>query len=78
MNFIIPPLIASILYMIYKIIDMKYISKEEQSFKSVLKDSVVVFLAGLASVLILEQMNDFNILDNPKGVLNAFTNEPDF
>jgi hypothetical protein len=78
MNFIISPLIASILYMVYKIIDMKYISKEEQSFKTILKDSVIVFLAGLASVLILEQMSDFNILDNPKGVLSAFTNAPDF
>jgi hypothetical protein len=78
MNFVIIPLVASIFYMIYKIIDMKYISKEELSLKPVVKDGLVVFLCGLASVIALEQLNNFDILDNPKTVLSAFTNEPDF
>jgi len=78
MNFVIIPLVASIFYMIYKIIDMKYISKEELTVKPIVKDGLVVFLCGLASVLALEQLNNFDILDNPKTVLSAFTNAPDF
>lgn len=78
MNYIIPSLIASIFYMIYKIIDIKYITKEEQSLNIVVKDGLVVFLCGMASTLALEQMNNYNLLDNPKNVLSAFTNDPDF
>ena len=64
--------------MIYKIIDMKYITKEEKSLKNITKDSLIVFLCGMASTLALEQMNNYNLLDNPKNVLSAFTNDPDF
>lgn len=78
MNFIIPSLVASIFYMIYKIIDLKYISKEELELKTVVKEGLVVFLCAIASAITLEQLNNYNILDNPKNVLSAFTNAPDF
>lgn len=78
MNFIIPSLVASIFYMIYKIIDLKYVSKEELLVKNVVKDGLVVFLCAIASSITLEQLNTYNILDSPKDVLSAFTNAPDF
>jgi hypothetical protein len=78
MNYIIPSLIASIFYMIYKIIDLKYISKEELLLKTVVKDGLVVFLCAIASSITLEQLNNYNLLDEPKNVLSAFTNAPDF
>jgi hypothetical protein len=78
MNFIIPSLVASIFYMIYKIIDLKYISKEELLLKTIVKEGLVVFLCAIASSITLEQLNNYNILDNPKNVLTAFTNAPDF
>ena len=78
MNFIVPSLVMSIIYMIYKIIDMKYISKEEKSLKNITKDSLVVFLCGIFSLFILEQLNINQIIGNSKEVLSAFTNDPDF
>ena len=78
MNFIIPSLVASIFYMIYKIIDLKYVSKEELLLKNVVKDGLVVFLCAIASSITLEQLNNYNLLDEPKNVLSAFTNAPDF
>jgi len=78
MNYIIPSLIASIFYMIYKIIDLKYISKEELLLKTVVKYGLVVFLCAIASSITLEQLNNYNLLDEPKNVLSAFTNAPDF
>ena len=78
MNFIIPSLIASIFYMIYKIVDIKYISKEELLLKTIIKEGIVVFLCSLASTIALEQLNTYNILESPNDVLTAFTNEPDF
>jgi len=78
MNFIIPPLIASIFYMIYKIIDMKYITKVEISLKDITKDSLIVFLCSMISMFGLEQLNINEIIGNSKESLSAFTNEPDF
>jgi hypothetical protein len=40
MNFIIPSLVASIFYIIFKVIDMKYISKEELPLKTIVKDII--------------------------------------
>ena len=78
MNFIVPSLVMSIIYMIYKIIDMKYISKEEKSLKNITKDSLVVFLCGIFALFILEQLNINQLIGNSKEVLSAFTNDPDF
>ena len=78
MNFIIPSLAISIIFMIYKIIDMKYITKEETSLKNVTKDSLIVFLCSIVSMFALEQLNINEIIGNSKESLSAFTNEPDF
>ena len=78
MNFIVPSLVMSIIYMMYKIIDTKYISKEEKSLKNITKDSLVVFLCGIFSMFIIEQLNINKLIGNSKDVLSAFTNDPDF
>jgi hypothetical protein len=64
--------------MIYKIIDMKYITKEENTLKNVTKDSLIVFLCSMVSLFALEQLNINEIIGNSKESLSAFTNEPDF
>jgi hypothetical protein len=78
MNFIIPSLAISIIFMIYKIIDMKYITKEEKSLKNITKDSLIVFLCSMVSLFGLEQLNINELIGNSKESLSAFTNEPDF
>lgn len=78
MNFILPSLAISILFMIYKIIDMKYITKEENTLKNITKDSLIVFLCGAVSLFGLEQLNINELIGNSKESLSAFTNEPDF
>ena len=78
MNFIIPSIAISILFMIYKIIDMKYITKEEKSLKNITKDSLIVFLCSAVSMFGLEQLNINELIGNSKESLSAFTNEPDF
>jgi len=78
MNFIIPSIAISIIFMIYKIIDMKYITKEENSLKNITKDSLIVFLCSMISMFGLEQLNINEIIGNSKESLSAFTNDPDF
>jgi len=64
--------------MIYKIIDMKYITKIEISLKDITKDSLIVFLCSMISMFGLEQLNINELIGNSKESLSAFTNEPDF
>jgi hypothetical protein len=78
MNFIIPSIAISFVFMIYKIIDMKYITKEENTLKNITKDSLIVFLCSMVSMFALEQLNINEIIGNSKESLTAFTNEPDF
>lgn len=78
MNFILPSLAISIIFMIYKIIDMKYITKEENTLKNITKDSLIVFLCSMVSMFGLEQLNINELIGNSKESLSAFTNEPDF
>ena len=78
MNFIIPSIAISILFMIYKIIDMKYITKEENTLKNITKDSLIVFLCSAVSMFGLEQLNINELIGDSKESLSAFTNEPDF
>ena len=78
MNFILPSIAISIIFMIYKIIDMKYITKEENSLKDITKDSLIVFLCSMISMFGLELLNINEIIGNSKESLSAFTNEPDF
>jgi len=44
MNFVIPTLAISIMYVLFKIIDTKYISKDDIPVKSITKDGFIVFL----------------------------------
>jgi hypothetical protein len=78
MNLILPSLSISILYIIYKIIDSKYISKEETALKSIFKDGLIVFLSGALSMFLIEQFKIEELMSNSKEALSAFTNEPDF
>ena len=59
MNFIVPSLVMSIIYMIYKIIDMKYISKEEKSLSSYAQVPIVkkILESFIYRVEILVQSN---------------------
>jgi hypothetical protein len=46
MNFIIPTLSISIMFIVFKIIDSKYITKDDKSLKLITKDGLVVFLSS--------------------------------
>ena len=78
MNFILPTLSISIMYVIFKIIDTKYITKDNKSIKIISKDGLVVFLCGAISMFLLEQLHVTHMTGGSKDALTAFTNAPDF
>lgn len=78
MNFILPTLSISIMYVIFKIIDTKYITKDNRSVKLITKDGLVVFLCGAISMFLLEKFQFTHMTGGSKDALTAFTNAPDF
>jgi len=78
MNFIVPTLSISIMYVIFKIIDTKYITKDDKSVKLITKDGLVVFLAGAITMFLLEKFKFSDMMGGSKESLSAFTNSPDF
>lgn len=78
MNFVLPTLSISILYVIFKIIDTKYITKDNRSVKLITKDGLVVFLCGAISMFLLEKFQFTHMTGGSKDALTAFTNAPDF
>lgn len=78
MNFILPTLSISIMYVIFKIIDTKYITKDNRSVKLITKDGLVVFLCGAVSLFLLEKFQLSHMTGGSKDALTAFTNAPDF
>ena len=78
MNFIIPTLSISIMFIVFKIIDSKYITKDDKSLKLITQDGLVVFLSGVISMFLLEQLEFTHIIGGAKESLSAFTNNPDF
>lgn len=78
MNFILPTLSISIMYVIFKIIDTKYVTKDNIPVKSITKDGFIVFMCGAISMFLLEQLQVTHIIGGAKELLSAFTNAPDF
>jgi hypothetical protein len=78
MNFVIPTLAISIMYVLFKIIDTKYISKDDIPVKSITKDGFIVFLCGSIILLAFEQLDFNNMIGGSSAALSAFTNSPDF
>jgi putative effector of murein hydrolase LrgA (UPF0299 family) len=84
--FIISALIAGIFFL-FKLLEMKYITKEWQPLKHVIRDSVYVFVSGVISLFLVLNMNgsvnDFmDVMTNTKGgdlkATQIFTDEPGF
>lgn len=78
-NMLIISLIISIIYFIFKFLEMRFIIKENKPLKELVKDSLFVYISSLIGFFILEQFNnmlesDIKVNTNPP----AFTNEAPF
>lgn len=83
---IISALISGVFFL-FKLLEMKYITKEWQPLKHTIRDSVYVFVSGVLCLFLVLNMsgsiNDFmNVMTNTKGgdlkATQIFTDEPGF
>ena len=66
------------IYLLIKLIDIKYIKKEEKPLKVLLIDSIIVFISVIIGNILLEQFGNYNSSGISKSVPIAFTSTPDF
>ena len=78
MNQVITSSIISIIFFIFKFIEMRFILKENKPLKSLFTDSLIVFIAATVAIILLEQFNLNEIIGNIKEAPSVFVNNPDF
>ena len=74
-NQMITSLIISVLYLITKFIEMRFILKENNPLKGLARDTLVVYLSVILGNFVMSQVGGIDI---SKSVPQVFTNNPDF
>ena len=68
-------LAVSLIYMIFKYIEMRFITKKNVPLKILFRDTLLVYLSVVLGDFILQQVKpDINLQSSPE----IFTNEPAF
>jgi O-antigen/teichoic acid export membrane protein len=74
-NYLVTSLIISIIFFIYKFIEMRYIIKENKPIKQFFKETLAVFSCSFIGIYLIDIINT-NI--NKIAPLNAYTGNPEF
>jgi len=75
---IIISIITSIIFFFIKFIKIRFLDKENEPIKEIVKETGFVFISSLLSGFLMDQFKFNNILENIKGTPSVFTNEPGF
>jgi hypothetical protein len=66
----------SVVYLIIKYLEMKFIVKEPKPMKIMIRDTIIVYLSVISGNFVLEQFGGVEqVVSNPPEI---FTNEPTF
>ena len=77
-QYILVSIVTSIIYFLVKFIKMRFVDKENEPLKIIIKETGYVFISSLLSGFLMEQFKFNNILENIKETPGVFTNEPGF
>jgi len=79
--------LITVLFCVFKVVEMKYLEKEDKPLKFLVRDAIVVFICSLLATFLFENMehhlNDFFNVVTETTVLHAnntqvFTDTPGF
>ena len=73
-------ILISIIFLIFKIIDIKLFKKDELILKIVVRDTMVVFLSVFVGMFVSEQIGEVSVskIFDTREAVSAFTNNPEF
>lgn len=77
-NQIILSSIISIIYLIFKFLEMRFLLKENKPLKSIVIDTLIVFISSTLGLIILDQFNLNELISDIKPQPSAFVSAPDF
>ena len=78
MNKLLSSSLISIIYLIIKFLEMRFVSKENKPLKKLLLDALIVFVASIITSFIFEQFDITNILNKINTTPVILTNTPNF
>ena len=79
-NIFINATVASIIYLLIKIVEIKFIEKEELNIKLLIRDTLILFFSIIVGYYLLEQINPMIYGSKPQSLTNplVFTDNPSF
>ena len=81
-NIFIIAAVISIIFLIVKFIEMRYIEKDSKPLKLLIRDSLLVYFSVVSGYFIMEQlkpvMQNGDVLNGGGGTTPVFTNNPEF
>ena len=72
-KYILTPFIISVIFLIAKLGEMRFVLKENKPIKELLKEVVIVFISGVLGTVSMEQL--YIVSNKPT---NIFVGTPDF
>ena len=75
-NIFVIAAIISIIFLIAKFLEMRYIEKESKPLKLLIRDALLVYFSVIVSHYIIKQVNP--IMHSVGGSPQVFTDNPDF
>lgn len=69
-------LAIAIVYVLFKIVEMKLLDQKQRPLKPVFKDSIIVFMSCLFGMFVMDQVNISPKTDGHPA--NVFVDNPDF
>ena len=74
-NIFIIAIIISIIFLIFKFIEMRFIEKENKPLKFLVRDTLIVYCSVVSGYFILEQLNPVIVSEI---ITPVFTDNPEF
>lgn len=78
MNKLLSSSVISVIYLIIKFLEMRFVSKENKPLKKLVLDALIVFIASIITSFIFEQFDITNILNKINTAPVILTNTPNF
>ena len=77
-NIFIISLVISIVFLIFKFLEMRFIDKENKPVKFLIRDTLIVYVCVTVGNLILQQIDPILETTILNATPSAFTDNPDF
>jgi len=78
MNKLLSSSVISVIYLIIKFLEMRFVSKENKPLKKLVLDALIVFVASVITSFLFEQFDITNILNKINTTPVILTNTPNF